>query len=76
MVKEPREKLNKYMNQWVALSSSDEAIVGSGQDLFQAEADAKKRGYQGEITFFKVFPFGNYVPHNYAVPLQESPQLE
>jgi hypothetical protein len=62
-------QLNNYLNQWVALSEPDEHIVGSGQDLLQAEADAKARGYLGEITFFKVFPFGQYVPSHHAVSL-------
>ena len=69
------EQLNKYMNKWVALSEPDETIVGSGNDVIEAQADAKNQGYKGELTFFKVFPFGQYVPYSYAVRLSESSKL-
>jgi hypothetical protein len=56
------EQLRNHMYQWVALSEPDEKIVGSGSDVVAAQAEAEKRGYKGEITFFKVLPFGRYVP--------------
>ena len=56
------EQLNDYQYKWVALSEPDQEIVGSGNDLFEAEAEAKQGGYTGEITYFKVLPFANYIP--------------
>ncbi|MFN0279197.1 MAG: DUF5678 domain-containing protein [Pyrinomonadaceae bacterium] len=56
------KQLNKYLNQWVALSEPGEEIVGAGKNVIEAEKDAKQKGYKGEITFFKVFPFDQYIP--------------
>jgi hypothetical protein len=66
------EELQNYINKWVALGEPDEAIVGNGNDVLEAQADAVRHGYQGELTFFKVFPFGHYISHGHAVSLQES----
>jgi hypothetical protein len=72
MKQQTLKQLNQYINKWVALSEPDERIVGSGNDVLEAQADAKKKGYRGELTFFKVFPFSQYIPHSYAVRLSES----
>jgi hypothetical protein len=56
------KQLNKYLNQWVALSEPGEEIVGVGKNVIEAGKNAKKQGYAGEITFFKVFPFDQYIP--------------
>ena len=72
MSKTSREQLKNYLNKWVALSEPNEEIVGSGNDVVEARADAKKRGYKGEITFFKVFPFDQYIPRIHEVRLSKS----
>ena len=60
------EQLENYENKWVALSEPDEEIVGSGNDLQEAEENARQHGYTGQITFFKVMPYGYYIPTNHA----------
>ncbi|HEX9502923.1 MAG TPA: DUF5678 domain-containing protein [Patescibacteria group bacterium] len=55
-------ELNKYINKWVAFEDSTDKIVGAGNDAVEAKKDAEKKGYKGELVFFKVFPFSQYVP--------------
>ncbi len=66
MSTETIEHLKDYENKWVALSEPDEKIVGSGNDLLEAKQDAEGRGYTGQITFFKMLPYGYYIPSFYA----------
>ncbi len=54
--------LNKYLNKWVAFEDGSENVVGVGNDAVEAKKDAEKNGYKGELVFFKVFPFSQYVP--------------
>ena len=58
------KELNKYINKWVALkeNNGNDSVVGVGNDAVEAKKDAEKKGYEGELIFFKVFPFGQYVP--------------
>ena len=38
-------ELLKYENQWVAILESEQRIVGSGPDAFEAKQDAENHGY-------------------------------
>lgn len=62
------KQLKQYKNQWVVLTLPDEEIVGSGKDVAEAQANAEKHGYTDptQITFFKVLPFGHYIPAFYV----------
>ena len=37
--------LLKYVNQWVAILESEERIVGSGTDAYEAQQDAERNAY-------------------------------
>jgi hypothetical protein len=65
------QQLKQHLNKWVVLSEPDEKIVGTGTDVIEAKADAEHNGYHGEMTFFKVFPFDQYMPYQNAIPLSE-----
>ena len=45
--------LLKYVNQWVAILESEERIVGSGPDAFEAQQDAERNGYS-EVLLMRV----------------------
>ena len=72
MTNKTGEQLSNFEDKWVALSEPDEEIVGSGHDIIEARQNALQQGYSGQITFLKVFRFGQYVPHSNALPLPES----
>ena len=38
-------ELLKYENQWVAILESEERVVGSGSDAYEAQQDAERNGY-------------------------------
>ena len=38
-------ELLKYVNQWVAILESEQRVVGSGPDAYEASEDAKRKGY-------------------------------
>ena len=45
---EPRDlsyELLDYENKWVAILESEQRIVGSGTDAFEAKQDAERQGY-------------------------------
>ena len=46
-------ELLKYTNRWVAILESEERIVGSGSDAYEAQQDAEKRGYT-EVLLMRV----------------------
>jgi hypothetical protein len=51
-------ELGKYEGKWVAIlnyGSDDEIIVGNGETIIDARADAESKGFQ-DVTFFKVPP--------------------
>ncbi|MCI0486943.1 MAG: DUF5678 domain-containing protein [Blastocatellia bacterium] len=50
------EKLAQYENKWVAISESDEEIVGVGDNAFEATEDAERKGHK-ETILFKVPAF-------------------
>ncbi len=49
-------QFEKYEDKWVAIDDSEEKIVGSGDNAFEATEDAERNGYQ-EIILFKVPSF-------------------
>jgi hypothetical protein len=51
------DDLMHYENKWVAISESEDKVVGSGIDAYEAKLDAEKNGYEDTILF-KVRPFG------------------
>jgi hypothetical protein len=51
------DDLMHYENKWVAISESEDKVVGSGTDAYEAKLDAEKNGYENAILF-KVQPFG------------------
>ena len=46
-------ELLKYKNQWVAILESEERIVGSGADAYEAQQDAERHGYS-EVLLMRV----------------------
>ena len=40
----------KYKGLWVALLEDEETVVGSGETLHEAVAEAKKKGYDNPIV--------------------------
>jgi hypothetical protein len=50
------EQLRDYEDMWVAVLESENRIVGSGADPFEAKADAEHKGYS-ETTLFQVPAF-------------------
>ena len=46
-------ELLKYENQWVAILQSEEKIVGSGIDAYEAQQDAERNGYS-EVLLMRV----------------------
>ena len=56
-------ELINYVNKWVAYEDNgNDKVVGVGNDAVEAKKDAEKKGYKGQLVFFKVFPFSQYVP--------------
>ena len=49
-------QFEKYEDKWVAIDDSEEKIVGSGDNAFEATEDAERNGYQ-ETILFKVPSF-------------------
>lgn len=49
------KQLKSYENQWVALSGTDEEIVGAGPDAKAAQNAAQANGHNN-VTLLKVFP--------------------
>jgi hypothetical protein len=72
MTNKTGEQLSNFEDKWVALSEPDEEIVGSGRDIIEARKDAQRQGYTGDITFLKVFRFGQYIPASNGLPLPKS----
>jgi len=50
------KQLEKYEDKWIAIDESEEKIVGSGQNAFEATENAERNGYQ-ETILFKVPSF-------------------
>lgn len=46
-------ELMKYENQWVAILESEERIVGTGVDAYEAQQDAERNGYS-EVLLMRV----------------------
>ena len=49
-------QFEKYEDKWVAIDDSEEKIVGSGDNAFEATENAERNGYQ-ETILFKVPSF-------------------
>jgi hypothetical protein len=49
----------KYENQWVAILESEERIVGTGSDAYEAQQDAQKKGYP-EVFLMRVRSTDHY----------------
>jgi hypothetical protein len=45
------KQFTEYENQWIAISESDEKIVASGENAFEAIERAKQLGYQETILY-------------------------
>lgn len=50
------DELGRYENKWVAILESEQKIVGSGNDAFEAKRDAEANGYL-EIRLLRVPKF-------------------
>jgi hypothetical protein len=50
------KQLEKYEDKWIAIAESEEKIVGSGENAFEAKENAERNGYQ-ETILFKVPSF-------------------
>jgi hypothetical protein len=56
------KQLEKYEDKWVAIDESEEKIVGSGENAFEATENAERNGYQ-ETILFKVPSFDSaFIP--------------
>ncbi len=58
------EQLRDYEDKWVALLEQDDTpqVVASGSDAFEAEQEARRKGYQN-VRLMKVWPFdAGYAP--------------
>ena len=53
------EELGKYEGKWVAILESEQKVVGTGNDAYEAKVDAERRGY-AETALFKVPLSGKY----------------
>ncbi len=46
-------ELLKYENRWVAILESEQKVVGSGSDAYEAKEDAERKGYS-EVLLMRV----------------------
>ena len=56
MPRDLTKELQNYENKWVALSDKDYKVVGSGNSVKEARAEAQEKGIT-QVIFYKVFPF-------------------
>jgi hypothetical protein len=52
-------QLLDYENKWVALLESEDRIVGSGDDAYEAKMDAERNGYP-EVILLRVRDTNSY----------------
>jgi hypothetical protein len=50
------KELQQYQDKWIAIDETEEKIVGSGENAFEATENAERNGYQ-ETILFKVPSF-------------------
>jgi len=58
------EQLKDYEDKWVALLEQDDTaqVVASGSDAFEAQQEARSKGYE-KVRLMKVWPFNaGYAP--------------
>jgi hypothetical protein len=56
------KQLEQYEDKWIAIDESEEKIVGSGENAFEATENAERNGYQ-ETILFKVPSFDSaFIP--------------
>lgn len=73
MTNQTVQQLKQHLNEWVVLSEPNEKIVGSGKDVLEAKTDAEHNGYQGKMTFFKVFHLTSICHIKMQFPYQKVP---
>jgi hypothetical protein len=53
------DELGKYEGKWVAILESEQKVVGSGNDAYEAKVDAERNGYT-DTALFRVPERGKY----------------
>jgi len=53
------EELGRYAGKWVAVLESQQRVVGSGNDAYEAKVDAERNGYT-QTSLFRVPAPGKY----------------